>query len=125
MFFRRSKTPAPTDIDGRLAAFDRAYAGMFPNEPKPWESSANADQPVSPARARLMGKTRWWWFTRASAGLLLLFILIVFWLAVTAPLSKSLQPIAPPQSPMVLPTPSLRPEPIRPPVIVPTPTPQP
>ncbi len=97
MFFRRSKTPAPTDIDGKLAAFDRAYAGMFPNEPKPWESSANADQPVSPARAWLMGKTRWWWFTRASAGLLLLFILIVFWLAVTAPLSKSLQPIAPPR----------------------------
>ena len=97
MFFRRSKTAAPTDIDGKLAAFDRAYAGMFPNEPKPWESSANADQPLTPARAWLMGKSRWWWFTRASAGLLLLFILIVFWLAITAPLSKSLQPIAPPR----------------------------
>jgi general secretion pathway protein D len=41
------------------------------------------------------------------------------------PASQPVQPIAPPQSPMVLPTPSLRPEPIRPPVIVPTPTPQP
>ena len=97
MFFRRSKTPAPTDIDGKLAAFDRAYAGMFPNEPKPWEAPTNADQPIVPARPWLMGKTRWWWFTRASAGLVALFILIVFWLAITAPLSKSLQPIAPPR----------------------------
>ncbi len=97
MFFRRSKTPPPTDIDSRLAAFDRAYAGMFPNEPKPWEAPANTEQPIVPARLWLMGKTRWWWFTRASAGLLALFILIVFWLAVTAPLSKSLQPIAPPR----------------------------
>lgn len=97
MFFRRSKTPVPTDIDGKLAAFDRAYAGMFPNEPKPWESPVSAGHPVTPARAWLMGKTRWWWFTRASAGLLALFILIVFWLAITAPLSKSLQPIAPPR----------------------------
>jgi len=97
MFFRRSKTPAPTDIDGRLAAFDRAYAGMFPGEPKPWESTVNTEQPSAPGKPWLMGKTRWWWFSRASAGLLALFILIVFWLAITAPLSKSLQPIAPPR----------------------------
>ncbi|WP_239016590.1 transglycosylase domain-containing protein [Sphingorhabdus pulchriflava] len=97
MFFRRSKTPVPTDIDGRLAAFDRAYAGMFPGEPKPWESTVNTEQPNAPGKPWLMGKTRWWWFSRASAGLLALFILIVFWLAITAPLSKSLQPIAPPR----------------------------
>ena len=98
MFFRRSKTPTPTDIDSRLAAFDRAYAGMFPGEAKPWETAAPAGSPaVDPAKKWLLGKTRWWWFTRAGAGLLLLFILIVFWLTITAPLSKSLQPIAPPR----------------------------
>ncbi len=96
MLFRRPKTPPITDIDSKLAAFDRAYAGMFPNEPKPWEEAAAAPA-ATPGKPWLMGKTRWWWFSRAGAALMLLFILIVFWLAVTAPLSKSLQPIAPPR----------------------------
>ena len=38
-----------------------------------------------------------WWIVRGLAALLALFILLVAWLAITAPLSKSLQPIAPPQ----------------------------
>lgn len=98
MLFRRPKTPPITDIDSKLAAFDRAYAGMFPNEPKPWEEAAAAAAPAAtPGKPWLMGKTRWWWFSRAGAAVMLLFILIVFWLAVTAPLSKSLQPIAPPR----------------------------
>lgn len=97
MLFRQSNTPPPTDIDSRLAAFDRAYAGMFPNEPKPWEGQAAPPPAAAPDRRWLLGKTRWWWFSRASAGLLALFILIIFWLAITAPLSKSLQPIAPPR----------------------------
>ena len=42
-------------------------------------------------------RTRWWWFKRGLAGFALAFILLVGWLAITAPLSKSLQPIAPPQ----------------------------
>lgn len=98
MLFRRPKTPPITDIDSKLAAFDRAYAGMFPNEPKPWEEAAAAAAPAAtPGKPWLMGKTRWWWFSRAGAAVMLLFILIVFWLAITAPLSKSLQPIAPPR----------------------------
>lgn len=40
---------------------------------------------------------RWWWFSRGLAVFLFLFMLLVVWLAITAPLSKSLQPIAPPQ----------------------------
>lgn len=43
------------------------------------------------------GRTRWWYVSRAAAGLLLLFVLLVGWLAITAPLSKSLQPISPAQ----------------------------
>ncbi|MFM2256706.1 MAG: hypothetical protein RIQ28_553, partial [Pseudomonadota bacterium] len=101
MFFRRSKSNTTPDIDARLAAFDRAYAGMFPNEPKPWEAPAtpplNESSPGDTAKGWLLGRTRRWWFSRASAAILLLFILIIFWLAITAPLSKSLQPIAPPR----------------------------
>ncbi len=42
-------------------------------------------------------RTRWWWIKRGLAGLAPAFVLLVGWLAITAPLSKSLQPIAPPQ----------------------------
>lgn len=38
-----------------------------------------------------------WWGARIFATALLLFFLMIGWLAVTAPLSKSLEPIAPPQ----------------------------
>ncbi|MEZ5744204.1 MAG: transglycosylase domain-containing protein [Sphingomonadaceae bacterium] len=42
-------------------------------------------------------RTRWWWFSRGIAALLMLFFLAVLWLFFTAPLSKSLEPIAAPQ----------------------------
>lgn len=93
MFFRRSKSEPLPDIDSRLAAFDQSYAGLFPDDPRPWEAAAKPPEPKRP----FLGKTRWWWFSRTIAGLLLLFILAILWLAVTAPLSKSLQPIAPPR----------------------------
>ncbi|MBD3729157.1 MAG: transglycosylase domain-containing protein [Sphingomonadales bacterium] len=41
------------------------------------------------------GRRKLWWAGRITASILLLFILLVGWLAITAPLSKSLQPIAP------------------------------
>lgn len=40
---------------------------------------------------------KWRWISRLVAAGLLLFIMLVLYLAITAPLSKSLQPIAPPQ----------------------------
>ena len=43
------------------------------------------------------GRRKRWWIVRGLASLLGLFILIVAWLAITAPLGKSLEPIAPPQ----------------------------
>jgi len=52
------------------------------------------EEPVAPLK-KPHGK--WWWFSRAIASGLLLLILLVAYLAITAPLSKSLQPIAPPQ----------------------------
>src|SRR5690606_1781837 len=48
-------------------------------------------------RAYWQGRGKLWWIVRAIAGLIGLFILLVAYLAITAPLSKSLQPIAPPQ----------------------------
>jgi penicillin-binding protein 1A len=92
MLFRRSSSDIPKDIDGRLAAFDESYAQRFPDDPQPWN---RADPAVT--KRLILGKTRWWWVVRTSAALLALFILILMWLAVTAPLSKSLQPIAPPR----------------------------
>lgn len=95
MLFKKDNPAPASDIDSRLAAFDQAYAGLFPDDPKPWEApQAPAEKPP---RKPLWGKSRWWWFGRISAGLLLLFILLIAWLAITAPMSKSLQPIAPPR----------------------------
>ncbi|ASK86816.1 transglycosylase domain-containing protein [Sphingorhabdus sp. SMR4y] len=52
------------------------------------------EEPVAPLKKP---RGKWWWFSRALAAGLLLFILLIAYLAITAPLSKSLQPIAPPQ----------------------------
>jgi len=48
--------------------------------------------PVPPRR-----RTRWLWIRRGILAFVLLFIAAVAWLLLTAPLSKSLQPIAPPR----------------------------
>ncbi len=48
-----------------------------------------------PERARGRGKL--WWASRIFAAIIAIFIVLVAWLAITAPLSKSLKPIAPPQ----------------------------
>ncbi|MFM7404186.1 MAG: transglycosylase domain-containing protein [Erythrobacter sp.] len=42
-------------------------------------------------------RSKWWWTGRGLLAALALFVTLVGWLAVTAPLSKSLEPIAPPQ----------------------------
>jgi penicillin-binding protein 1A len=52
------------------------------------------EEPVAPLK---MPRGKWWWFTRGLAAALFMFILLVAYLAITAPLSKSLQPIVPPQ----------------------------
>ena len=96
MFFSRSKPqPATPDIDSRLAAFDQAYAARFPGDPQPWDTPKFEE--TAPPKKPLFGKSRWWWFSRALAAMLLLLIITIGWLAFTAPLSKSLQPIAPPR----------------------------
>ena len=43
------------------------------------------------------GRRKRWWAVRIVAGIIMLFFALLAWLAITAPLSKSLEPIAPPQ----------------------------
>jgi penicillin-binding protein 1A len=71
----------------RLDQIDRYLDATRPPEPEPGAAGA------APKRKR----TRWWWISRGIAPFFTLFVLIVLWLAITAPLSKSLQPIAPPE----------------------------
>ena len=80
MFFGQSKSDV---MKGNTPySFEAAFAGIT-GAPAP---------PVAPQPSR-----KWLWIRRGIAATLLLFILILIWLAVTAPLSKSLQPIAPPR----------------------------
>jgi penicillin-binding protein 1A len=76
MFFRQAKTEPVPD---HRTSFDAAFAEV-----------TGAPYPPPPSR-------KWLWIRRGLAGALLLLILIILWLAVTAPLSKSLQPIVPPR----------------------------
>ena len=92
MLFWRSSSNQNTDIDSRLAAFDESFAQPFPDDTHP----SNNGQPAGGKRL-FLGKTRWWWISRTIATSIALFMLLLLWLAVTAPLSKSLQPIAPPR----------------------------
>lgn len=70
-----------------------AYADAY--EPEPYHSEKPSWRDRLPAKLR--GRSVLWWASRViAAGLLVLFLLIGY-LAITAPLSKSLQPIAAPQ----------------------------
>jgi len=48
-------------------------------------------------KAHWTGRKKRWWALRIVAAMVLAFLLLIAWLAYTAPLSKSLEPIAPPQ----------------------------
>lgn len=64
-----------------------------PSHQGPWPTLPPEFAPPPPSRLA----KRWLWIKRGVGAGLLVFILLFLWLAVTAPLSKSLQPIAPPQ----------------------------
>jgi penicillin-binding protein 1A len=71
-----------------------------------WKSR-KPDAPASPgivppkfhegAQEERPPRTRWWWIKRGLQAFVLVFAILLIWLAITAPLSKSLQPIAPPE----------------------------
>ena len=80
-----SRSPDYDRWDERLDRVDRTIADQERRRAPWWQ----------PRHWR--GRRKRWWAVRIVAGMLFLLILLVAWLAVTAPLSKSLEPIAPPQ----------------------------
>ena len=81
----RGAAPNFADWDARLDRVERGFALEEKRRQRWWE------------RDYWRGRGRGWWIVRAIAALLSLFFLLLFWLALTAPLSKSLQPIVPPE----------------------------
>ncbi len=64
----------------------------------PWaERLEELDRYIEDEPKREKKRKRRRWAVRIVAGILFAFILLVGWLAITAPLSRSLEPIAPPQ----------------------------
>ncbi len=73
---------------------DFAPSERYPIDLPDGEFPEGGDGGAPPAKRK---RTRWWWASRGAAAVLFVFILLVGWLAITAPLSKSLEPIAAPQ----------------------------
>lgn len=69
----------------------------FPGSDYPPTGSPGQPLPEFSPAPQPRWRVRLRWTVRIAAALLGLFILLVAWLALTAPLSKSLEPIAPPQ----------------------------
>ncbi len=81
----RRAAPAWDESDSRLDRLDRSVAQEERRRQKWWR------------RAYWQDRRKRWWAVRIVAAIIALFFVLVAWLAITAPLSKSLQPIAPPQ----------------------------
>lgn len=81
----RSAVPDYAAWDAGLSEVDAALAAEERRRLRWWQ------------RDYWQGRSRWWWAGRSAMAGAALFALIVAWLLVTAPLSKSLEPIAPPQ----------------------------
>ncbi|UYY57587.1 transglycosylase domain-containing protein [Sphingomonas sp. S2-65] len=97
--------PEPLDLTGGLPSYRQAFAngGGAPPPPPPtappFPDAGEAEPegyttnlPAPPRRRRNVLR----WISRGIAALILLFFVAVGWLAVTAPLNKSLQPPVPP-----------------------------
>lgn len=76
---------APADARAPLPGFDAWHEGDAPPPPEP-------PHHPRPNRARRI----WRWVARAAAAFIVLIVIAVAWLAVTAPLSRSLKPPTPP-----------------------------
>lgn len=81
----RSPEPAWDDWDARLERVERGFAAEEKRRTRWFQ------------RDHWRDRGKGWWFVRAIAAVLALFFVLLAWLAFTAPLSKSLQPIVPPE----------------------------
>ncbi len=82
---RPSGKPAFDEWDAKLGLVDEALAAEEKRRRKWWQ------------RDYWRGRSKLWWTGRGVLAFLATFALLVGWLTFTAPLSKSLEPIAPPQ----------------------------
>jgi penicillin-binding protein 1A len=82
---------APSTHPDRGAEPVRAPLGYDPYRPEPEDN--RADRPTLPVPYR---RWFWRWLPRIASLGVVLFVLAVIWLAFTAPLSKSLEPLTPP-----------------------------
>jgi len=100
---QNGKRPSADEADG-----DPGFYSLQDSPGDPWSARLeqidrylDATKPAAPELPREIKPKRkpgrWWWISRGFAAFLVLFIGLVLWLALTAPLSKSLQPIAPPE----------------------------
>ncbi|WP_077228667.1 transglycosylase domain-containing protein [Sphingomonas hengshuiensis] len=102
----RTAAPSPLELTGGLPPPERVAPVPEWRRAAPPPPPAPTPPPPPTADAAPAGYTSnlpvlvrrnpWKWVTRGIALCILLFVLAVAWLAVTAPLSKSLQPPAPP-----------------------------
>ena len=118
-FWKRSRDDDPRGSEGGYYALYESQRPMDPDDRKTsyrpagstdfsrWDAGLSQfDETSAPAsdnrgsfwkRAFWLGRRKRWWAVRIVAAVLLAFIALVAWLAITAPLSKSLEPIAAPQ----------------------------
>jgi penicillin-binding protein 1A len=82
---RASGKPDFDAWDAKLAGIDDAIEGEKKRRLRWWQ------------RDYWRVRSKWWWTGRGILAGIALFVALVGWLTVTAPLSKSLEPIAPPQ----------------------------
>src|SRR5687767_12161471 len=101
-FWSRSKAArAPMgDEEPEYLSYGPLYDPEGPSDPEfgAWlDDEVGLDPDEDASKEHPKTRTRWWWIKRGLLGFAVVFVLLVAWLAITAPLSKSLQPIAPPQ----------------------------
>jgi penicillin-binding protein 1A len=76
---------------------DSPVEGQSPPTEPIWPQGEALGQGIAPSVSPAPPSRKWFWIRRGVAAFFLLFVTILAWLALTAPLSKSLQPIVPPQ----------------------------
>jgi len=91
--------PVGTGEDGGQGEARRRWPWARASQPAPEPPVIIGDipPPEGEPAPEPVKRTRWWWVSRGVATILMLFFLTVLWLLFTAPLSKSLEPIAPPE----------------------------
>jgi penicillin-binding protein 1A len=92
--------PRARDVIDRFNALIGGHASSRATAPAPPVDAAATPPLTTTLPAPSKWRRRWPWIKRGLQATLLLFIVMVGWLAWTAPLSRSLEPIAPP--PMTL-----------------------